>query len=496
MKKYIMAIDQGTSSTRTIIFDKQGNVHGIAQQEITNYFPQKGWVEQDAHEIWNSILRVIAEIFIKTNITPQEIASIGITNQRETTIIWDKHTGKPIYNALVWQSRQSQDICEDLIKQGYEDIVKHKTGLPIDAYFSASKIRWIFDHVPGAEKKALNGDLLFGTIDTWILWNLSKNKVHYTDYTNASRTMLYNIHNLEWDEELLAILKIPKEILPKVCDSSQEYDVTNANYFYGVEIPICSLVGDQQSSLIGQTCFNLGDMKNTYGTGCFMLLNTGKNIITSNKGLISTIAWGLKGEVTYALEGSVFVAGSAIQWLRDSLKIIKSAKDVEALASKVPDNGGVYMVPAFTGLGTPYWDMDVNASILGLTRGSNDAHIARATLEAIAFQVKDVINVMEEESKIKVTSLKVDGGASANSLLMQFQSDILKTSIEVASNPEATALGAAYLAGLACNFYTSFEEIKINYQVKKSYQPSIFSDICLTYYKKWLKAVQITMNFK
>ncbi|MDL2211385.1 glycerol kinase GlpK [Erysipelotrichaceae bacterium OttesenSCG-928-M19] len=496
MEKYILAIDQGTSSTRAIVFNKEGHVKAMAQQELTNYFPHPGWVEQDAVEIWLSTLAVLSQLFIKESIKPEQIKAIGITNQRETTVIWDKNTGIPVYNAIVWQSRQSSDICEFLIENNYQEIFQNKTGLPIDAYFSATKIKWLFDNVTGVKEKANNGDLLFGTIDTWLLWNLSKNKVHFTDYTNASRTMIYNIYDLKWDQELLDILEIPTSILPKVKDSSQIYDYTNPAHFFGLEIPIAGMAGDQQAALFGQACFEAGSMKNTYGTGCFMLMNTAHKPVKSKNGLITTIAWGLDNKITYALEGSIFVAGSAVQWLRDSLKIIDTAAQSETDAQKVADNGGVYLVPAFVGLGSPYWDMDAKAAIFGLTRGSTKHHITRATLEAIAYQTKDIIEIMCQEANLELKTLKVDGGATANSLLMQFQADILDTDIVLPTNSETTALGAAYLAGLACNYYDSLADIKNNWQINKEYHSKMTKPIREKYYRNWKKAIEATKLFK
>ena len=496
MEKYILSIDQGTSSTRAIIFDKQGNIINMAQQELENYFPKPGWVEQDANEIWLSVLNVLSKLFVNNRVKPEQIQGIGITNQRETTVLWDKNTGRPIYKAIVWQSRQSADICDQLIIDGYQELITNKTGLPIDAFFSATKIKWIIDNIEGYKEKIESGNILFGTIDTWILWNLSKNKVHATDHSNASRTMLYNIHELKWDDEILNLLEIPKNILPKVENSSHLFDVTNSAHFFDLEIPIAGIAGDQQAALFGQTCFEVGMMKNTYGTGCFMLMNTGNEAITSNKGLITTIAWGLDGEITYALEGSIFVAGSAIQWLRDSLRIIDDAFQSEEYARKEHDNGGVYVVPAFVGLGSPYWDMDAKASILGLTRGSNKNHIIRATLESIAYQTKDIVQLMKEESNIELKRLKVDGGATENKLLMQFQSDILNVDIDLPSTKETTALGVAYLAGLKCGFYESLSEIQNNWQVAQKFQADMCDKMRNNYYKKWKLAIKATQLFE
>lgn len=496
MKKYLLAIDQGTSSTRAIIFDKNGKVISVAQKDLKNLFPKPGWVEMNANDIWLSTLSVLTQVIGQSKIDIQEIASIGITNQRETTILWDKNTGMPLYNAIVWQSRQSLDICEKIKEAGYEKLIKNKTGLPVDAYFSASKIKWIIDNVNGIKEKIARDEVCFGTVDTWLLWNLSKDKTHATDYTNASRTMIYNIHTLEWDNELLDILNISKSILPEVHPSSYQYALTNPNHFFGYEIPISGMAGDQQAALFGQKCFEKGSLKNTYGTGCFLLMNTGSQPINSENGLITTIACCDSNEIKYALEGSIFVAGSAIQWLRDSLEIIKSSTQSEEIAKQVNDNGGVYVVPAFVGLGSPYWDMEAKASILGLTRGSTKHHIVRATLESIAYQSKDIVELMLKETNLNLTNLKVDGGASANDLLMQFQADILNVDIEVASNKETTALGAAFLAGLAANFYDSLDDIINNHSTNKKFIPKMSSEKRDEYYQKWLLAIKATQIFK
>lgn len=496
MKNYILAIDQGTTSTRAIIFDKNGNVINMAQQELENIFHKPGWVEQDANEIWLSVLSVLSQLFINSKVKPEQIDSIGITNQRESTVIWDKNTGLPIYKAIIWQSRQSSNICDDLINQGYEEMIKNKTGLPIDAYFSATKIKWILDNVPDSQNKANKNELLFGTIDTWLVWNLSKNKKHVTDYSNASRTMMYNIFELKWDDEILNLLNIPKTMLPDVCNSSTLFDTTNPSHFFGLEIPIAGIAGDQQAALFGQTCFDLGMMKNTYGTGCFMLLNTGSKPVKSLNGLITTIAWGIDNEITYALEGSIFVAGSAVQWLRDSLCFINKASESETCANKVVDNGGVYIVPAFVGLGSPYWDMDAKGAIFGLSRGTTKDHIIRATLEAICYQTKDIVEAMKQESMIDLKLLRVDGGATTNNLLMQFQSDILNVEIDIPSVNETTALGAAYLAGLATGFYKSLDEIKANWQLASNFKPYMSENDRLKYYENWKTAINATRMFK
>ena len=496
MKKYLIAIDQGTSSTRAIIFDKSGKTISVAQKDLENLFPKPGWVEINANDIWISTLNVLKRVISQSKINVLEVAAIGITNQRETTVLWDKNTGMPLYNAIVWQSRQSVEICDKLIEQGYEDLIKQKTGLPIDAYFSASKIKWIIDNVAGVKEKMENDEVCFGTVDSWLLWNLSQNKIHATDYTNASRTMLFNIHTLEWDQELLDIFGISKNILPKVYPSSYQYAYTNPSHLFGNEILISGVAGDQQAALFGQKCFEKGSLKNTYGTGCFLLLNTGNTPINSKNGLITTISCSENEEIKYALEGSVFVGGSAVQWLRDSLEIIESSKQSEMIAEKVPDNGGVYIVPAFVGLGTPYWDMDVKASILGLTRGSSKHHIVRATLESIAFQTKDIVELMINETKLKLTKLKVDGGASSNNLLMQFQADILDVEIEVSANVETTAIGAAYLAGLSSGFYASVDEIISHQEENQIFKPKMSEEKRKEYYKKWQLAVKATQVFK
>ncbi|HOA20783.1 MAG TPA: glycerol kinase GlpK, partial [Sedimentibacter sp.] len=472
-KKYVLALDQGTTSSRAILFDRNGRIVNISQKEFTQLYPNPGWVEHNPLEIWETQLNAAKEAIKYIDVS--EIACIGITNQRETTILWDKNTGKPVYNAIVWQSRQTSDICDDLKKSGLEPYIKENTGLVIDAYFSGTKIKWILDNVEGARERAEKGEILFGTVDTWLLWNLTGGKAHITDYSNASRTMIYNIKNLRWDEKILGILDIPSEILPEVRQSSEIYANTNAEIF-GAEIPISGIAGDQQAALFGQLCFQEGMVKNTYGTGCFMLMNTGEKIVQSHKGLITTIAWGLQGKVEYALEGSVFVAGAAIQWLRDELKIIHEAADSEYFANKVKDTKGVYVVPAFTGLGAPYWDMYARGAIVGLTRGAGRNHIIRATLESIAYQTKDIIEAMIEDSGINLTVLKVDGGASANNFLMQFQSDILNVNIERPEITETTALGAAYLAGLATGFWKSKGEVIQNWSMNKKFKPSINDD--------------------
>jgi glycerol kinase len=490
-KKYVLALDQGTTSSRAILFDRNGRIVNISQKEFTQIYPNPGWVEHNPSEIWETQLNAAKEAIKYIDVS--EIACIGITNQRETTILWDKNTGKPVYNAIVWQSRQTSDICDDLKKSGLEPYIKENTGLVIDAYFSGTKIKWILDNVEGARERAEKGEILFGTVDTWLLWNLTGGKAHITDYSNASRTMIYNIKNLRWDEKILGILDIPSEILPEVRQSSEIYANTNAEIF-GAEIPISGIAGDQQAALFGQLCFQEGMVKNTYGTGCFMLMNTGEKIVQSHKGLITTIAWGLQGKVEYALEGSVFVAGAAIQWLRDELKIIHEAADSEYFANKVKDTEGVYVVPAFTGLGAPYWDMYARGAIVGLTRGAGRNHIIRATLESIAYQTKDIIEAMIEDSGINLTVLKVDGGASANNFLMQFQSDILNVNIERPEITETTALGAAYLAGLATGFWKSKGEVIQNWSMNKKFKPAINDDERNRLYSGWKKAVKKAMS--
>lgn len=455
-----MALDAGTTSNRCIIFDKRGRIVSLAQKEFSQIFPHPGWVEHDATEIWSTQLGVCIEALAKINAQASDIAAIGITNQRETTIIWDKETGDPVYNAIVWQCRRTADMADKLIKDGYKEMIQSKTGLVIDPYFSATKIRWILDNIENGQDRAERGELLFGTVDTWLIWKLTGGKVHVTDYSNASRTMLFNINSLVWDEEILEILNIPKAILPDVKPSSYVYGKTLSSYFGG-EILIAGAGGDQQCALFGQTCFNRGDAKNTYGTGAFLLMNIGDRAIISDKGLVTTIGWGLEeGKVTYALEGSIFVAGSAIQWLRDELRIVDRAEDTEYMATRVDDTGGCYVVPAFTGLGAPYWDAYARGAIVGITRGTNKYHIIRATLESLAYLSNDVLRAMEEDSGTKLKSLKVDGGASANNFLMQFQADMIQTEVLRPKTLETTALGAAYLSGLAVGFWESLDEIK------------------------------------
>ncbi|EAD5845816.1 glycerol kinase, partial [Listeria monocytogenes] len=469
-KKYILALDQGTTSSRAMIIDEEGEVIGVAQEEFDQIFPKPGWVEHNANEIWASILAVIAGVLLKTNISSKEIAGIGITNQRETTVIWDKESGNPIYNAIVWQSRQTEDICKQLRKDGYEDTIRSKTGLLIDPYFAGTKARWILDHVDGAQERAEKGELLFGTIDTWLVWKLTGGRAHITDYSNASRTLLYNIYDLEWDDELLKMLNIPKAMLPEVRPSSEVYADTVPYHFFGEEVPVAGIAGDQQAALFGQGCFEKGMAKNTYGTGCFLLMNTGEKAVRSENGLLTTLAWGIDGKVEYALEGSIFVAGSAIQWLRDGLRMVRQSSDSENYASRIESSDGVYVVPAFVGLGAPYWDSDVRGAVFGLTRGTEKEQFIRATLESLAYQTRDVLYAMEQDSGISLKTLRVDGGASANNFLMQFQSDILGVPVERPENKETTVLGAAFLAGLAVGVWKDKNEIKKHWKLDKRFE--------------------------
>jgi len=472
MGKYIMSLDQGTTSSRCILFDRNGNIASIAQKEFTQIFPEPGWVEHDPMEIWSSQIGVVTEAMAKIGASAGDIAGIGITNQRETTIVWDRHTGIPVHNAIVWQCRRTAGICENLKAEGYEERIKRKTGLILDAYFSGTKVKWILDNVPGAREEAEKGNLLFGTVDTWLIWNLTKGKVHVTDYSNASRTMLFNILELEWDKDILDALGIPESMLPEVKPSSMIYGHTDPSLTGGA-IPIAGAAGDQQAALFGQACFEPGTAKNTYGTGCFMLMNTGRKAVDSTLGLLTTIAWCIDGKVDYALEGSVFVAGAAVQWLRDELKLIETAADSEECAKSVDDTNGVYVVPAFVGLGAPYWDPYARGIIVGLTRGAKKEHIIRATLEALAYQTNDVLKIMQLESGISLTALKVDGGACANDFLMQFQSDILNVPVQRPVVIETTALGAAYLAGLATGYWKNRNEIASNWAVSRTFTPGM-----------------------
>ena len=493
-QKYVMALDAGTTSNRAIIFDVDSKIVGVAQKEFTQHFPQPGWVEHDAEEIWSSMHEVMREALEQSGLVASDIAAIGITNQRETAVIWDRTTGRPIYNAIVWQSRQTADICEDLKRQGLVKEFQEKTGLVIDAYFSGTKVKWILDHVKGAREKAEKGELAFGTIDTWLLWKLTGGEVHKTDYSNASRTLMFNIKTLEWDEALLKYLTVPKSLLPEVRPSSEVYGHTIPSII-GASVPVAGMAGDQQSALFGQNCFSPGEAKNTYGTGCFLLMNTGTDICMSKNGLVTTIAWGLDGKVEYALEGSIFVGGSAIQWLRDGLRLVDSAPDSEWVAKKVPDAGGVYMVPAFVGLGAPYWDMNARGMIIGITRGTKKAHLVRATLDSLAYQTRDVLGAMEADSGNRLAALKVDGGAVANNLLMQFQADLLGVPVDRPQITETTALGAAYLAGLATGVWASKEELKKSWQLDTRFAPSLDRQTADDLYKGWRKAVKHAKNW-
>ena len=491
-----MAIDQGTTSSRAIIFDHDGNKVAISQQEFPQYFPQPGWVEHDPLEIWDSVQSVISNVMIKSQIKPYKIAAIGITNQRETTVIWDRHTGKPIYNAIVWQSKQTSDIAEQLIKDGYKDMIHKKTGLVIDSYFAATKIKWILDHVPGAREKAAKGDLMFGTIDTWLLWKLSGRRVHATDVTNASRTMLFNIHTLEWDQDILDLLEIPQSLLPVVKPSSAIYGYTGDYHFYGVQIPIAGIAGDQQAALFGQAAYDKGSIKNTYGTGAFIVMNTGLKPTLSDNGLLTTIAYGLDGQTHYALEGSIFVAGSAVQWLRDGLKMFNKASESEQMAVDAKTTGGVYVVPAFTGLGAPYWDQEVRGAMFGLTRGTERGHIIRATLEAIAYQTKDVVDTMVKDTQLPLTALTVNGGASRNNFMMQFQADILQTPIKRAAMEETTALGAAFLAGLAVDFWEDQDELRKLSRIGDQFDPQMDLQEATDLYRGWQRAIAAAQFYR
>lgn len=496
MGKYILSLDQGTTSSRAILFNKNGEIVHTAQKEFTQYFPHPGWVEHNANEIWGSILAVIAACLMEANVKPEQVAGIGITNQRETAVVWDKKTGQPVYNAIVWQSRQTAEICEDLQARGYETIIRDKTGLLIDPYFSGTKVKWILDHVSGAREKAERGELLFGTIDTWLIWKLSGGKAHVTDYSNASRTLMFNIHELKWDEELLNLLTVPASMLPEVHMSSEVYAETAGHHFFGSRVPISGAAGDQQAALFGQACYEKGMAKNTYGTGCFMLMNTGEKAVKSEHGLLTTIAWGINGKVEYALEGSIFVAGSAIQWLRDGLRMINNAADSERYATSVSSTEGVYLVPAFVGLGTPYWDSDVRGAVFGITRGTTKEHFIRATLESLAYQTKDVLNSMEADSGIALKSLRVDGGAVSNNFLMQFQSDLLNVAVERPDIKETTALGAAYLAGHAVGYWQSQEEIAAQWKMDQAFIPGMRKEERDQLYSGWKKAVKAARAFK
>lgn len=488
MAKYVMALDQGTTSSRCIIFNEKGTIASVAQKEFTQIYPKGGWVEHDPIEIWSTQLGVATEAMAKLGITATDISAIGITNQRETTVVWNKHTGQPVYNAIVWQCRRTAEICDELREKGLDKMFTEKTGLILDAYFSGTKIKWILDNVEGAREEAEKGNLLFGTIDTWLIWNLTKGKVHVTDYTNASRTLIFNIHELKWDEEILSILNIPKSMLPEVKPSSYVYGYTDHSLL-GAKTPIAGVAGDQQAALFGQCCHQPGTAKNTYGTGCFMLMNTGEKAVSSKKGLLTTIAWGVDDKVEYALEGSIFIAGAAIQWLRDELRMIKKAEDSEEYATAVEDTNGVYMVPAFVGLGAPYWDQYARGTIVGLTRGAKKEHIIRATLESLAYQTYDVLKAMEEDSGITLKALKVDGGACANNFLMQFQADILGVQVDRPEVIETTALGAAYLAGLAVGYWKNKEEICENWAISKGFEPNMEDEKREKLLEGWHEAV-------
>ena len=493
MKQYVIALDQGTTSSRCILFDREQNIVGVAQREFTQIYPKPGWVEQDPMEIWSSQSSVLTEVLAQTGIAPTEVAAIGITNQRETTIVWDKATGRPIYNAIVWQCRRTASLCEELKADGaFSDYIKEHTGLLIDAYFSATKIKWILDNVEGARERARAGELLFGTVDSWLVWKLTGGKAHVTDYTNASRTMLFDIQNLCWDEEICRRLDIPMEMLPQVCSSSQVYGFANLQ---GVEVPIAGIAGDQQAALFGQGCFQPGEAKNTYGTGCFLLMNTGEQLCRSENGLLTTIAFGLNGRVQYALEGSVFVGGAVIQWVRDELRFISESRDAEYYASKVPDTGGVYLVPAFTGLGAPYWDMYARGALVGLTRGTNRDHIIRAAQESIAYQSWDLVDAMEKDTGIPLSALNADGGASRDKFLMQFQADILNKPVRRPVIRETTALGAALLAGLATGVWSSQEEVKSRMKTDSLYEPAMDEAKRQKLLRGWHKAVGRSLDW-
>ncbi|MCG7342946.1 glycerol kinase GlpK [Sporosarcina sp. ACRSL] len=496
MGEFILTIDQGTTSTRAILFNRKGEMVHTAQQEFKQIFPKPGWVEHNANEIWGSVLSVIAKVLTESGHQPEDIDGIGITNQRETTVIWDKRTGQPVYNAIVWQSRQTQSIIEELRNDGLGEIIRKKTGLQLDPYFSGSKVKWILDEVEGVRERAEKGDLLFGTIDSYLIWKLSNGAVHVTDYSNASRTMLFNIHELQWDKELCDMLDIPMGMLPDVRMSSEIYAHTDPSVFFGASIPIAGAAGDQQCALFGQACFHEGMAKNTYGTGCFMLMNTGEQPVTSENGLLTTIAWGLDGKITYALEGSVFVAGSAIQWLRDGMRMLQKAADSEMYSTRIASTDGVYVVPAFVGLGTPYWDSDTRGAVFGLTRGTEKEHFIRATVESLAYQTKDVLLTMEKDADMEINILRVDGGAVANTFLMQFQSDLLQIEVEQSAYLETTALGAAYLAGLATGFFESREAVEALWSNAKTYLPKMKVEERDALYSGWKKAVEAARIFK
>ena len=496
MADYIMAIDQGTTSTRAIIFDHEGEPRWSSQREIEQYYPQPGWVEHDANEIWIKTLQVIAGVLIESGLNPSEIDSVGITNQRETTVIWDKETGTPIHKAIVWQSKQTSEIADQLIEDGYEEFFHERTGLVVDSYFSATKIMWLLDEVDGAKERAKNGELLFGTIDTWLLWKLTGGEVHATDYTNASRTMLFNIYDLDWDKEILELLDIPHKMLPEIRSSSEIYGETVPYHFYGEAVPVAGMAGDQQAALVGQTAFEEGMVKNTYGTGAFIIMNTGSEPIKSHNGLLTSIAYGLNGEVNYALEGSIFVAGSAIQWLRDSMRMFLESPESEEYAERVDTTDNVYVVPAFTGLGAPHWDQDARGAVFGITRGTSKEQFIRATLESMAYQTRDVLDTMVKDSGIEIPTMRVDGGAANNNFLMQFQADILNTTIERSKIMETTALGAAYLAGLATGFWKDVDEVKKYWEKDATFEPKMTEERREDLYAGWQEAVKATQAFK
>lgn len=495
MEKYVLSFDAGTTSSRAIIFNKKGEIINVAQKEFKQIYPKAGWVEHDPMEIWASQSGVAREVLEMSAIRPEQIAAIGITNQRETTIVWDKNTGRPVYNAIVWQCRRTASYCEKLKEEGWTEKIKDRTGLVVDAYFSGTKIAWILDNVEGAREKAERGELLFGTVDTWLVWNLTRGKVHVTDYSNASRTMLYNIKELKWDDEILERLNIPKSMLPEVRNSSEVYGHTDTGTYGGAQIPIAGIAGDQQAALFGQNCFEPGMVKNTYGTGCFVLMNTGEEMIQSKNGLLTTIAWGIDGKVHYALEGSVFIAGAAIQWLRDELRLVYDSPQSEYYANKIEDTDGLVVVPAFTGLGAPYWDMYARGGIFGITRGTKREHLVRATLESLAYQSKDVIDAMQEDAGLPLAYLRVDGGASANNFLMQFQADMLNTQVHRPKTLETTALGAAYLAGLAVGYWKDLEEISEEFAIDKEFLPEMSEEKRAKNYKYWKKAVERSMDW-
>lgn len=492
MKKYILALDQGTTSSRCILFDKQGNICSMAQKEFEQIYPHAGWVEHDPMEIWASQLSVATEAISKIGATGENIEGIGITNQRETTIVWNRHTGEPVYNAIVWQCRRTAERIKDMVKNGWSDYIQKTTGLVPDAYFSASKIAWILDNVEGARKKAEAGDLLFGTIDTWLIWNLTKGSVHVTDYTNASRTMMFDIHNLCWDEKILAYFGIPKSMLPKVCPSSNVYGYTDSGIL-GCKIPIAGAAGDQQAALFGQCCFSEGEVKNTYGTGCFLLMNTGEQAVNSKNGLLTTIAASFENNVQYALEGSIFVAGAGVQWMRDEMDLFRDASETEKYADSVEDTNGVYVVPAFTGLGAPYWNPYARGTIVGLTRGCKKEHFVRAVLEAMAYQTYDILKIMEKESSVDIVSLKVDGGASKNNFLMQFQADVLDVNVLRPECVETTALGAAYLAGLAVGYWKDLEDIRNNWALSRSFEADMPQELRKQKLDGWERAIRCAL---